>query len=339
MSTARHPLFLGMNDVDEATALRRCEERVFEAGDVLFLEGAPAEAVLLIVEGTLGIDVDGVEVGTAEGGGVLGEMALFQQGTRTADVVAKSRTRVLVLTRTGYEELRDTMHPMAMNLERHALYAQIENLRRVSDRIADLAEGTVAEIRPPATGFFTAIARLFGIGGGADLPAIDRTAALAQSQLFGGVPPQALEAIAKHTTARAFSAGHFLCTEGQPGEEMFLIVSGQIEVVVAVEGSRVQRLATLRSGTAFGLLALAQDQPRMASCIARSKVVVLALDRANYAALAEGPYLDSSTFRRAMLRALSQQLAVANDQLAGFEHMTGEFAELKPLLEAAGAVA
>lgn len=339
MSRLHHPLFSDMNDVDEATALRRCKECHFAAGDVVLREGAPAETVILLLEGTLVIEVDGVQVGTADAGGVVGEMALFQAGKRTADVFARTEARALVLTRAGYEELRDTMHPMAMNLERHALGAQIANLRRVSDRIADLAEGTMAEIRPPATGFFTAISRLFGIGGGAELPTFGRTDALRRSTLFGGVPDQALGAIAQHMTARAYSAGHFLCTEGQVGDEMYLIVSGQIEVVVAVEGSRVQRLATLREGAAFGLLALAEDLPRMASCIARTKVVVLSLDRAGYSTLAQGPYLDASVFRRAMLRALSQQLAVANDQLASFEHQTGEFAELRPLFDASAAVA
>lgn len=339
MGVPAHPLFAGLNDVDEATAFRRCERREFQAGDLVFEEGAPAEAVLMLVDGSLSIEVDGVEVGTATSGGVIGEMALFQAGTRTANVYASEHSAALILTRQGYEELRDTMHPLAMNLERHALATQVQNLRRVSDRIADLAEGTVAEIRKPLKGFFASIRDLFGLGGGADLPEVERDQALRASELFGDVPDEALLFIARRMSARAFSAGHFLCTEGEPGEQMYLIVSGQIEVVVAVEGSRVQRLATLRAGAAFGLLALAQDRPRMASCIARTKVVVLCLSRDDWDALAQGPFLDASAFRRAMLRALSQQLTVANDQLASFEHMTGEFSELKPLLEAASAVA
>lgn len=339
MARLRHPLFKGVNDVDEATALRRYEERCFESGEVIFRAGAAAEGVVLLVDGRLSIEVDGVEVGAVDAGAVLGEKALFESGTRTADVVALTRGRALILSRVGYEELRDTMHPIAMSLERHALHAQIANLRRVSDRIADLAEGTVAEIGPPSTGFFAAVARMFGIGGPRQLPELSRIAALKRSRLFGDVPDQALDVIADQMVARAFSAGHFLCTEGQPGEEMFLVVSGQVEVVVAVEGHRVQQLATLRNGAAFGLLALAEDRPRMASCIARTNVVVLTLEREGYAALSGGPYLDSSAFRRAMIRALSQQLEVANDQLASFEHLTGEFDELLPLMDAAGTVA
>lgn len=120
---------------------------------------------------------------------------------------------------------------------------------------------------------------------------------------------------------------------------MFVIASGEVEVVCAIEGSRVHPLATLREGAAFGLLALAHDRPRMASCVARSDVVVLVLDREGYAALAGGPYLDASAFRRAMLRAVSEQLGKANEELAQFEHATGEHADIRPLLEAAVAVA
>ena len=332
-------MFDGLNDVDEATARRRCEERVFGPEEVVLKAGSPASGVLLVLSGALVIEVEGIEVGRAHAGDVVGEMALFTEGTRTANVFSVEQTKVLTLTREGYEELRDTMHPVAMNLERHALAAQIGHLRRVSERITELSDGTDASVSVPRKAFFASVRSLFGMGGGADLPSLERNRALRRSSLFGDVPDEALAFIAKRMSARAHEAGHFLCTEGKAGNEMYVVASGEVEVVCAIDGTRVHRLATLGEGSAFGLLALAHDRPRMASCVARSKVVVLVLDRAGYEALSEGPYLDASAFRRAMLRALSDQLAKANDEVARYEHATGEYRDIRPLLQAAGAVA
>ena len=144
--------------------------------------------------------------------------------------------------------------------------------------------------------------------------------------------------MAARMKAVRYPPGHFLCTEGETGTEMFLLVKGSVEVIMAVGGTQVECLATLEPGAAFGMVSLAEGTPRMASCVAFDMVDVLSIDRATFLDLALGPYLEASSFRRAMLRNLTAQLQRSNDRLAAYTHATGEYPVLRPLLEAASAL-
>jgi CRP-like cAMP-binding protein len=149
---------------------------------------------------------------------------------------------------------------------------------------------------------------------------VDPLEALRRTKLFGDVPDEVLLGIAMQMHPRAYGAGHLLCTEGERGGAMYVLDEGQVEVVVQVGGEeKIEKLATLEPGAAFGMVSLVQDRPRMSSCVAKTRVVVLELDRQGWDALVSDPYLPGSSFRRAMIRVISDQLKFTNGQLAAFE--------------------
>ncbi|MBW1878567.1 MAG: cyclic nucleotide-binding domain-containing protein, partial [Deltaproteobacteria bacterium] len=96
------------------------------------------------------------------------------------------------------------------------------------------------------------------------------------------------------------------------------------DVVVSTREGRVHLLAVLEQGAVFGMLSLAQDRPRMATCVAKTKVGVMVLDRKGWDHLVNEPHLAGSTFRRALLRGMAEQIATTNRQLADFETRTRE---------------
>ena len=57
----------------------------------------------------------------------------------------------------------------------------------------------------------------------------------------------------------------------------------------------------------------------MATCVAKTKVGVMSLDRKAWDYLVNEPYLAGSTFRRALLRGMTEQISISNKQLADFE--------------------
>lgn len=63
-------------------------------GDVLFREGDPASSMFVILEGSLEIRVRERVVEEAGPGALLGEMALIDQGPRTATAVAVTPCRL-----------------------------------------------------------------------------------------------------------------------------------------------------------------------------------------------------------------------------------------------------
>ncbi|WP_426593445.1 cyclic nucleotide-binding domain-containing protein [Cellulomonas sp. McL0617] len=63
-------------------------------GDVLTRQGEPGDALYLLLDGVLRVEVDGASVGEVGPGAVLGERALLEGGLRTATLVATTPVRV-----------------------------------------------------------------------------------------------------------------------------------------------------------------------------------------------------------------------------------------------------
>jgi CRP-like cAMP-binding protein len=81
-------------------------------------------------------------------------------------------------------------------------------------------------------------------------------------------------------------------------------------------------VATLEPGAAFGMVSLAEEGTRMSSCVVREDARVHVLNALGWGALVNEPYMVGSTFRRAVIRAFSDQLDYSNAQLAHYENRT-----------------
>jgi CRP-like cAMP-binding protein len=113
----RFPLLAGLGEVDRRILSERLEWLDVEVGAHLFREGDPADALLLLLDGRLrlwsdGRDADG-EVGP---GSSIGALSLVVEGPREASAVARSRCRVLRLTRESFAGLRDAAPEVACKL-------------------------------------------------------------------------------------------------------------------------------------------------------------------------------------------------------------------------------
>lgn len=313
------PLFQGLNDVDLYTARRNFVEREVEPGERIISAGEPAEGVVCVVDGRLDVVRDGKVIGQAGPNDLVGETALFDHGTRLADVVAAERSHILTLSTAGYEGLRDVMHPVAATLERRTFANQVARLHAVGDRIADLSDGKVRTPLPPSERFLGAVGAMFGRGGTFSSERPNPIATLRKCPMFADAMEEALAGIAGYLVPSSHGPGALLCTEGEKGDRMFLIDEGSVEVVVAVDGERVQQLATLGPGAVFGMVALVESGVRMCSVIAKERVVVQTIDRAAFQALLDEPYIAGTLFRRALIRALLDHLAYSNAQLANYQ--------------------
>lgn len=310
-------IFDGLNDIDAATAKRRFRVHRAAHGEIVMTEGAASGGLLIVEEGTLEIQVDGAVVGSVGPGAMVGEMGLYVDEPRMATVQAPSGAVLWLLDREGYEELRDTLHPICIAIERLTIAGQVSRLTAVGSRIAQLGLG-VPTASKPSTGFFSAVQRLFGLG---ETSVVEASAieALGRSTLFAGAPWPAVERIAEWFTTLDARAGAFLCTEGEVGDRMFVLHSGAVEVVVNVD-SQPHQVATLEPGAAFGMVSLAGRGTRMSSCVAREASRVHCLDHHGWNQLIHEPYMIGSTFRRAVIRAFSDQLRYSNAQLAAWEN-------------------
>ncbi len=75
------------------------------AGQALFKEGDAGELMYVLISGTAEISVNNRIVETANAGAILGEMAMIDEGTRSATVVAKSECQLLPIAKKRFDFL------------------------------------------------------------------------------------------------------------------------------------------------------------------------------------------------------------------------------------------
>lgn len=142
--------------------------------------------------------------------------------------------------------------------------------------------------------------------------AVDPLDVLRAVPLFHQVPETDLIALARLVRERRESRGSMILSQGDRGDALFLIRSGQVKVSVVAEDGREVILSVLGAGSFFGELALLDDEPRSAHVIAMEDTVLLQLHREDFRnRLKLSPELSVS-----LLRELSRRLRRTDDTIA-----------------------
>ncbi len=124
-------------------------------------------------------------------------------------------------------------------------------------------------------------------------------------QLFCELDNDALTALESAVEKSAFVAGDDLCCEGEPGDRMFIIASGEVAVLKAVEGEEPIEVTVLRDGDVAGEMGLFGRDTRTATLRARTDCTVWTLDYDVFGRLLE----TKPCVARGLLSTLSGHLA------------------------------
>jgi CRP-like cAMP-binding protein len=81
---------------------------------------------------------------------------------------------------------------------------------------------------------------------------------------------------------REYPKDRMIFSEGEPGDELYIIRQGTVKISKIAEGNEVL-LAVLNPGVIFGVMALLESKPRTACAITREDCVFMAVNRANFA--------------------------------------------------------
>jgi small-conductance mechanosensitive channel/CRP-like cAMP-binding protein len=98
-----------------------------------------------------------------------------------------------------------------------------------------------------------------------------RLGALSKVELFSMLDDSDVELLARGMRAQPFARGETLIRQGDPGDSLFLISSGEVNVSLGIDGVQRQ-VATLHAGDLLGEQSLMTGDPRAATCIAASDV-------------------------------------------------------------------
>ena len=105
--------------------------------------------------------------------------------------------------------------------------------------------------------------------------------ALAGVPLFAGLDAEGLAGLVRGMRVRRFRRAETVFHVGDPGDALFIVMSGSIKITLPADSGDEAILATLRPGDFFGELALLDGAPRSATAVAieATETYILARDR------------------------------------------------------------
>lgn len=316
MFAALPPVFAGITreEANEATSYLRQVE--VGPGESVMLEGENDTTLAFIVRGTVEQFRGRTRIGGAGPRDLLGEIEVFAQCPRVCTVTAAGPLVLYALGPEGLTALCQSGNPVVFAIER-AVHRRISDRLRLLDvAIGERATGEPFVVRPHVP---TLLERWTGRGRMAPPPAIDPASTLQGFPLFAWAEAAWVAHIAQYAAVEHFEPESVLFRQGEDGDRMHLVASGQVEVAIALDGGRAERIAVLGPGHGLGDSALELGAPRTRTAVARTSVATLSIDRRNYLQLYERNDPIGSVFRQAITQNLVLQFLATLDRFVGVQ--------------------
>lgn len=139
------------------------------------------------------------------------------------------------------------------------------------------------------------------------------TRTLRNIPLFEHLRDADIERIQGFARERSYPKNNVIVFEEDPGDSLYVVLNGQVKVVLIGEDGREVILSTPGKGDFFGEMSLIDDQPRSAHVIAMEDSLLLVLRREDFhQCLAAMPGIAIG-----LLRAMCKRLRKADDKIGG----------------------
>jgi CRP/FNR family cyclic AMP-dependent transcriptional regulator len=104
---------------------------------------------------------------------------------------------------------------------------------------------------------------------------------LARAGIFQGVEPSAVAALTKQLQPVDFPRGHTVFAEGEPGDRLYIIISGKVKIGRRSPDGRENLLTIMGPSDMFGELSIFDPGPRTSSATTITEVLARRLRRTN----------------------------------------------------------
>jgi CRP-like cAMP-binding protein len=146
-----------------------------------------------------------------------------------------------------------------------------------------------------------------------DAPPVDE---LAEIGLFGGLDAAILTDFVQKLPLLTLNPGDVVFREGETGRELFVLLSGEMEVVKASKGLREARVAVFGPGDWFGDMSILDVMPRSATVRSVAPSRVLKMSASDLEALYRRDLKAYAIVVLNIAREMSRRLRVADGILA-----------------------
>ena len=150
-------------------------------------------------------------------------------------------------------------------------------------------------------------------------------AALKACALFHSLSGEHVRKVAGIASHRDVAAGEVIFSEGEAGNEMFVVVAGKVRISRRLDGVGEEALAILEPGAYFGEMAMIDDAPRSADARAHSACALAVVSRE---ALDHLMFIDKDLAYDLLwtfVRTLTARLRETNDKIKAFFALSGPF--------------
>jgi CRP-like cAMP-binding protein len=113
-----------------------------------------------------------------------------------------------------------------------------------------------------------------------------------------------------------FQAGDVICEEGQPGLEMYIILSGSVLVCKQIEGQIDTVVARFGPGDSFGEFALFDQSPRSATVQAEEPTQLLIFSREDLNNMIDNDPKQAAQFMLILMDEMAERFRSTNEQLS-----------------------
>jgi glutaminase len=143
----------------------------------------------------------------------------------------------------------------------------------------------------------------------------DRAMTLAEHEACDRFSPEDLAVLEGALERRSFDAGTLVIRKGDPADALYLLMQGEVSVVMSLPNGEIKRLATFPAGMAFGELAIVDRGERTADVRADSAVECYALPVAALDRLGERHPVIKMKLLENLLRHVSRTVLRLNQEV------------------------
>src|ERR1700693_5262668 len=105
---------------------------------------------------------------------------------------------------------------------------------------------------------------------------------LSAHPFFKGLEPELIDQVASHAITRVVKAGTAIYAKGDPGNSLFAVITGNVQISVpSVEGQDTV-FAQLAAGEIVGEIALLDGRPRTADVVAVTDCELMVINRRDF---------------------------------------------------------
>lgn len=312
-----------LNDEHVFALTRAAFPATLQAGAKLFGAGEPGADLYLIEKGEILVRLPtaygAFELARLPGGVILGELGYIARYKRSADAMAAGEVQLVRLDAQELDLLVEERPDLGVKVFSCFWQSLAQKLRSANEQLrtffeADAAQDNLHKSRQKAA----------GEGSKLDLDSSTKIDLLREQGLTGSE----LQTLADFSNVKRFGSGTFLFHEGDPGNEMYVVLEGKVMISKYIPGGGEEALAILERGDFFGEMSLIDGQPRSADAKAyQGALTVIAFDELTIKEVQSVDPRAAVDFIRLLCRLMCKRLREIDDKVTGWRIMSGQRGE------------